>query len=278
MKAIAFCPAHITGFFMVCLDEDYKKTGSKGAGLNLSLGGIAEVERAEKFCLEGNIGNGIVTKSAITYLTNETFKIKIRNELPISQGFGISASSSLAACIAIASLLNMPHEKALEAVHMAEIKNKCGLGDAVAEFVGGVEIRREPGLKGRIEKIECKEKIILAIVGKAIETKKILGNEKKIERINEIGEECLKEFIANPSLENFFDLSLKFSFETGIANEKMKKILNEANRIGKASMAMLGNSIFALYSQEMKKFLSKFEIYECFIDNYGARTLATFFP
>jgi len=158
MKAVAFCPAHITGFFMVCLNEDYKKTGSKGAGLNLSLGSVAEVEKAEKFCLEGNIGNGTVTKSAISYLTNEAFKIKIRNELPISQGFGISASSSLASCIAIASLLDMPYEKALEVVHRAEIKNKCGLGDAVAEFIGGLEIREEPGLEGKIEKIEPQEK------------------------------------------------------------------------------------------------------------------------
>ncbi|RLF50449.1 MAG: hypothetical protein DRN11_04630 [Thermoplasmata archaeon] len=278
MKVVAYAPCHITGFFQICFSDDYAKTGSEGAGISISLGSIAEIKESKKFILEGNIGKGEVTKHAIQSLTNETFQIKIKNQLPLSQGFGVSASSSLAACLGIAHLLDMPYKKALEAVHKAEIKNKTGLGDAIASFIGGLEIREKAGLQGKIRKIDCEAKLILAIIGKKLETKKILKNEKIIAKINEVGEECLKEFITKPSLEKFFDLSLRFSYETGLANEKMQKILNKANKIGKASMTMLGNSIFALYSKEMKEFLSSYKIYECFIDNYGARILATFFP
>ena len=99
-----------------------------------------------------------------------------------------------------------------------------------------------------------------------------------VERINDTGKVCLKEFLKDKSLENFFDLSLKFSFETGIADKNMQRILNEANKVGKATMCMFGNAIIAIYSKEMKKFLSSYQHYECFIDNEGARILATFFP
>ena len=269
MKVIAFSPCHITAFFEVCFSDDVYKTGSRGAGLCISLGSYATV----------SFGNGKklgkVTEDAIKNLVRDeiNFDIIIKNDLPSSQGFGISASSSLASTMAIAHLLKIPYEEALKAVHLAEIKNKTGLGDAIASFYGGMEMRIEPGITGRIKKIDCKEKLIVAIIGEKIETKKVLRNDKLINKINEIGNECLKDFIKKPSIDNLFDLSLKFAIETGIANEKMKKILKEANKIGKASMVMLGNSIFALYSKEMKKFLSKYKHYECFIDNEGSRIL-----
>jgi pantoate kinase len=152
------------------------------------------------------------------------------------------------------------------------------LGDVVTSYIGGLEIRKGPGIEGEIEKIECRKKLIIAVVGKKIETKEILKNEKMVERINDVGKACLKEFLRNKSLENFFDMSLKFSFETGLADKKLQRILNEANKIDKAAMCMLGNSIIAIYSKKMKKFLSPYQHYECFIDNEGARILAAFFP
>lgn len=272
MKAIAFSPCHITGFFQIF------ENGSRGAGICISLGSYAEVKITGngKIILEGNIGKGEVTKKAIENLIKKKgIKARIRNELPFSQGFGISASSSLATNIAIAHLLSISYEKALKSVHRAEIEEKTGLGDAISSYVGGMEIRKKVGI---VEKIECNEKILVAIIGKRIETKKILRNEKMKQRINEVGEECMEEFLKNPSLENLFEISYKFACETNLANEKMKRLLKKLNRIGKASMAMIGNSVFAKYSLEMKKALSFYKCYECFIDNYGTRILASFFP
>ncbi|HEC76271.1 MAG TPA: hypothetical protein ENI33_03290 [Thermoplasmatales archaeon] len=276
MKAIAFAPAHITGFFEISMEEN---AGSRGAGICLSLGSYAFVEKIEekKICIEGNVGNGEVTKKTIKNLGAEKVKVKIINELPFSQGFGISASSSLSSSLALCYLFNLPEVKAVEASHFAEIDSKTGLGDVVASYAGGIEIRKKPGLHGIIEKINCREKLIVAIVGKEIKTKEIL-NSRIVDKINEVGKECIKDFMKNKSLENFFEISLKFSFETGLADEKMKNLLKKANKIGMAGMCMLGNSIFAIYSEKMKKFLSKYEHYECFIDNEGARILTSFFP
>ncbi|KAA0009856.1 MAG: GHMP kinase [Thermoplasmata archaeon] len=279
MKTIAFAPSHITGFFEICYHDDYKKAGSRGAGINISLGSYAEVgKKGNSIFLEGNIGKGEVTLKALQNLGLAGINVKIKNELPLSQGFGVSASSTLATLLAVCHMFNLPEKKAVEASHLAEVEMKTGLGDVVASYIGGIEIRKEPGIEGKIEKIECRKKLIVAIVGKKIETKNILKNEKMVERINDTGKVCLKEFLKDKSLENFFDLSLKFSFETGIADKNMQRILNEANKVGKATMCMLGNAIIAIYSKEMKKFLSSYQHYECFIDNEGARILATFFP
>ncbi|HEC88622.1 MAG TPA: hypothetical protein ENI52_04840 [Thermoplasmata archaeon] len=277
MKAIAFAPAHITGFFEIFMEEE--NAGSRGAGICLSLGSYSFVEKIDekKIYIEGNVGDGEVTKETIKNLRMNGVKIRILNELPFSQGFGISASSSLSSSLALCYLFNLPKIKAVEASHFAEIDSKTGLGDAVASYTGGIEIRKKPGLYGTIEKINYREKLIVAIVGKEIKTKEILDS-RIVDKINEIGEECIKEFMKDKSLENFFELSLKFSFETGLANEKMKNLLKKANKIGMAGMCMLGNSIFAIHSKKMKKFLSEYEYYECFIDNEGARILASFFP
>ena len=44
MKAIAFAPGHISGFFEpVYHPEDLTRTGSRGAGINITLGALTEV-------------------------------------------------------------------------------------------------------------------------------------------------------------------------------------------------------------------------------------------
>ena len=62
-------------------------------------------------------------------------------------------------------------------------------------------------------------------------------------------------------------------------DRKIKKLIDEANKIGMASMCMIGNSIFAKWSKEMKKFfMNKGKIYETYIDNEGARILTSMSP
>ncbi|MBC7081292.1 MAG: hypothetical protein H5T44_03505 [Thermoplasmatales archaeon] len=279
MKVISFAPSHITGFFEIFLKESSEKSGSRGAGLCISLGSYAIAEKisGKKMVAEGNIGKGEVTKLAIKRIASGV-KVKIKNQLPFSQGFGISASSSLSSCLAVAELLGIDRSEAIRAAHYAELKSGTGLGDVVTSARGGMEIRLREGIGGEIKKIELNEKIIVGIVGKKIHTKSILEDEKKREIINDIGKDCLKKFLRKPDIENFFDLSLYFAENSGLMSEKVKKVLKHLNKIGKASMCMIGNSVFAIYNKEIEKYLSRYESYVCNIDNYGARVLATFFP
>ena len=43
LKAIAFAPGHISGFFEPIYDQDLSRSGSRGAGINLTLGSLSEV-------------------------------------------------------------------------------------------------------------------------------------------------------------------------------------------------------------------------------------------
>ncbi|MEA3457404.1 MAG: hypothetical protein U9R21_01855, partial [Candidatus Thermoplasmatota archaeon] len=43
MRAVAFAPGHISGFFEPVYNKDMAKTGSRGAGINVSLGAVSEV-------------------------------------------------------------------------------------------------------------------------------------------------------------------------------------------------------------------------------------------
>lgn len=272
MKVISFSPAHITGFFEVIYDKDEKNSGSRGAGISITLGSYAIVEPTNKNFMSKRAK---VTRDAINFF-NKKFKVRIKNELPCSQGFGISASSTLAACMGAAHILSMPYRRAMEFAHIAEVRNKTGLGDAISSFYGGMEARIEPGLNGKIKKWRRDEKILIAVVGSPLKTEHILKNEKAIDRINEAGRDCLKEFLRDPSIDNFFYFSRIFAEGSGLMNGRMKKLINEANKIGMASMCMIGNSIFAKWSKETKKFLmNRGKVYEAYIDNEGARILAS---
>jgi len=279
MKAVAFAPGHITGFFEVCTDDNHEVVGSRGAGVCISLGSYARAEKTDTpLAIHGNVGEGEVTKKALHLIAERGISVMLENELPISQGFGMSASSSLAATLSAAAVLGIPKRGALEASHAAELSERTGLGDVVASFTGGVEIRKQPGLAGEIEKIRCHRRLLVAVVDRGVRTRDILSSERAVERINEAGRECFDMFMKDTSVENLLDVSLQFSLNSGLADEKMKKILMEARKRGRVSLCMLGHSFFALYSREMKKFLSRYEHCECVIDNEGARVLATLFP
>jgi len=278
MRVLAFSPGHITGFFEICRGGDEISTGSRGAGFSLSLGSYAEVKGSKEMIIEGNMGEGEVTRDALHILGIKNVRVKIRNQMPLSQGFGMSASSTLAATLATCHLLSLPYERALEAAHVAEVRMGGGLGDAIASFYGGLEMRLAPGLKGRIKVVEERARILVAVVGEPIKTRGIIENGEMVERINEEGREAMKSFLREPTFDNLALLSREFAISTGIADERMKRILRNGERIGSIGMCMLGNAVFAEYSKEMRRFLSGFQHYECFIDNGGARILASLFP
>jgi len=43
LKATAFAPGHISAFFEPYYDENIERSGSRGAGINISLGAFSEV-------------------------------------------------------------------------------------------------------------------------------------------------------------------------------------------------------------------------------------------
>ncbi len=287
MKAVAFAPAHISGFFEpVYWQKDYSRSGSRGAGINLNLGAKSEIfvssssEQSIDVSINNKKSNAPVTKLAIKNIIGNSqllVKVNTKLDLPRGQGFGMSGAGALSSVLALSKLLQMPKEVAMKAAHFAEVALKTGLGDVLASSFGGIEIRREAGLPpwGFIEHIPGNYEIVVCVIGKKIETKKMLINSNKINEISSIGKYCIKKLLEKPSVENFFYLSQLFTKKTGLASEKVENAIDQANKLGMASMCMLGNSVFAFgKTQELARVLSNFgKVFVCNIDEYGARVL-----
>jgi pantoate kinase len=287
MKGIAFAPGHISAFFEpVYSSQNMDCSGSRGAGINISLGALSQVtvETASQHTItvsiNGSPSNAPVTKLALKYLTGETplrITVDTMLDLPVSQGFGMSAGGALSSTLALADLLKLPRENAVKAAHYAEIQLRTGLGDVIASNFGGIEIRREAGLPpwGLQEHIPGKFNMVLCVIGKEIKTKKILSDAARLREIAVYGQYCTKKLLENPSVEHLFSLAWKFTQKTGLANVTVLQAIEAANQYGTASMCMLGNSIFAVGDTPMLcKTLSVFgKVFCCIVDERGARVL-----
>jgi pantoate kinase len=287
MKSIAFAPGHISGFFEpVYNPQDISRSGSRGAGINISLGAISEVSIINssiqnfQIFINNKKSQAPVTELALKYLIGKNplnIIVKTQLNLPIGQGFGMSGAGALSATLAAAKIVGLSNNDALKAAHYAEVQLRTGLGDVMASSFGGMEIRKTPGLPpwGIIEHIPCKSDIVLCVIGKKINTKKILSDNSKIKNVIEYGKYCTKKLLENPSVENFFFLSRLFTEKTDIADKKILEAIKSANNHGMASMSMIGNSVFAIgKTKELIKVLSPFgKTTVCDIDDIGARIL-----
>lgn len=283
MKASSFAPGHISGFFEpIYRKNDASRSGSRGSGINVSLGAISDVvvkntlKQNVKIYINKKLANAPVTLLAVKHLIGNTpvsITINTELQLPIGQGFGMSAAGALSATTALAKILKIPKEEAIKTSHFAEVQLLTGLGDVIASSFGGIEIRREPGLPpwGMIEHIPGKYEMVLCIVGEKIDTKKILSNPTIINEITSYGRYCTKKIIEKPSVENLFSLSQMFTIKTGLGDKKVLEAIESANKHGMASMCMLGNSVFAIgNTTDLIETLSEFgKTYVCCVSDQG---------
>lgn len=286
MRKVTFCPGHVTGFFEICRSDDLLSTGSRGAGLCLALGATSDVRAATAsrqsivVTVDDRVVPAAVTKNALRRLVgNRKLRISVTTalELPVSQGFGMSAAGSLSAAIALAEILGKTRQKAFEAAHIAEIEEGSGLGDVSALHKGGITIRRKAGLPpiGDVVRIDGEPEVVLCVTGRRMLTKSILSNPSKARAINAAGSRMVNDLLKRPSIYRLMDLSSQFARESGLASRKMLEAMNAASKLGMASMSMLGNSVFAIGDTAgLVHVLSDFgKVYVCRVDTVGPRLL-----
>ena len=261
MKARAFCPGHVTGFFSI---EDsgpiILKKGSTGAGFCLKLGAYAEVlihdskDKSIQILLNEKPSPAPVTMTALEDILGDSEKeviVKISTELPHGQGFGMSAAGTFAAAMALSHALTLEDErnKALRATHSAEVKHHTGLGDAVAQNLGNFVVRTKPGVPpfGEAKRYDFDAELIFCTIDKPIKTSQVLKIPEMREKITGSGRSCMSQFMSDISFSNFMDISWKFTRETGLAGQSVIEAVSSVHEsgIGKASMSMLGNTVFA---------------------------------
>jgi len=295
MMATAFCPAHITGFFKAELDkEDSKQLGSLGAGFSIQKGVKTTVTVREKtkhdisdFAIKVNgfeSGDMRVSELVLSKFSVKGKFIDVTHDIdvPVGYGFGCSAAVALSLSIALNDALDWKLTKiqVAQIAHDIEIECRTGLGDVLASYHGGFEVRVKPGAPGvgQVKRINSKEKRdVIIICFNPISTKKFL--KEKISSINGLGGKMVKKLIESNDTEEFQDMSVKFAKYVNVITPKMNQVINLLHKNGiKCGVALFGETVFSLVTKDeknkVKSLLKQFDdglIIISKIDNSGAR-------
>ncbi|MDC0200172.1 GHMP kinase [Candidatus Nitrosopelagicus sp.] len=295
MMATAFCPAHITGFFKAELDkDDSKQLGSLGAGFSIQKGVKTTVIVRKKtkhdisdFVIKVNgfeSGDMRVSELVLSKFSVKGKFIDVTHniDVPVGYGFGCSAAVALSLSIALNDALDckLTEIEVAQIAHDIEIKCRTGLGDVLASYHGGFEVRVKPGAPGvgQVKKLNSKEKRdVIIICFNPISTKKFL--KEKISSINGLGGKMVKKLIESNDTEEFQDMSVKFAKYVNVITPKMNQVINLLHKNGiKCGVALFGETVFSLVTKDeknkVKTLLKQFDdglIITSKIDNSGAR-------
>lgn len=270
MNCSIFVPSHITGFFEILDNQNSLKKGSRGAGVVMDKGVITKTKITGgdgvsiKINGKNDLENVTITEKTIEIIKREynlvDKKIIINHDVqvPIGAGFGTSAAFALGTVIGISKILELPltFNEAAQIAHIAEVEMKSGLGDVIGEISGGIPLRVKEGAPGVgiADKMILNEKDELFVISKTfgeIKTADIIEDREHKKKINEMGRNLLQELIKDPKPQKFMKLSRKFAENTGLMSNEVKETVEilESETIG-ASMAMLGNTAFAISENE----------------------------
>ena len=299
MEAVAFCPAHITGFFKAELDEEQEcnNLGSMGAGFSIKDGVTTRI-RASKRTTEKRYqiitkGYQSEKKDISEFVVNEFFKLRnfedifleITHEITVPVGYGLGSSSAVALSLSYA--LNevletkLSKEEIGQIAHKAEVSCKTGLGDVLASYYGGFEIRTKPGAPGigKVENINTDDLSIVMICFSPISTNKFL--KERLSQINGLGGKMVTKLLDSKDYNHFQDMSIEFARYVDVMTPRMEQAIKKLLENGiSCGVALFGETVFSMIPKEKENVVIK--IFEQFnegiiiksqLDKFGARIL-----
>jgi len=301
MEATAFCPAHITGFFKAYLDDSQNSLenfGSTGAGFSIKQGVTTRVKVDTKDNQESNFR--ITTKGyqpdktdvsefvlneflKLGKFSNKFFDIEHEISIPVGYGLGSSGAVALSLSFALDQALETKLDKTTigQIAHNAEVNCKTGLGDVLASFHGGFEIRVKPGAPGIgcVEKIFTNEISVIMICFSPISTNKFI--KERLSQINGLGGKMVSRLLESKNYEHFQDMSLEFAKFVDVITPRMQKLVNELSKNNiKCGIAFFGETVFSMIPKEdedrVLEILQKYSdgiVIKSELDNNGARVL-----
>jgi len=301
MEATAFCPAHITGFFKAHLDDNQNSLenfGSTGAGFSIKQGVTTRVKVDTKDNQESNFR--ITTKGyqpdktdvsefvlneflKLGKFSNKFFDIEHEISIPVGYGLGSSGAVALSLSFALDQALKTKLDKTTigQIAHNAEINCKTGLGDVLASFHGGFEIRVKPGAPGIgcVEKIFTNKISVIMICFSPISTNKFI--KERLSQINGLGGKMVNRLLESKNYKHFQDMSLEFAKFVDVITPRMQKLVNELSKNNiKCGIAFFGETVFSMIPKEdedkVLKILQKYSdgiVIKSELDDNGARVL-----
>lgn len=141
-------PLHVSGIWIPHIEEDPLLTGSTGAGLNLELKCIAISNPGD--CRITLMNNEEFREDSLSLCSefNTNVYTKVRCPFRLGAGFAVSSALVIAHSISSSLLSGAGWLRGLQKAHLIEVTRGRGLGDVIAQYVGGFEIRARPGAPG----------------------------------------------------------------------------------------------------------------------------------
>ncbi|MFC4543393.1 pantoate kinase [Halosolutus amylolyticus] len=250
-EATAFVPGHITGFFSAHPAEDPTKAGSRGAGLTLTDGVEVTVEPAAgpepTVVLDGEPIDVDPVTTVLDTL-DAPARVEAESDLPIGSGFGVSGAMAIGTALAANRVFErkLSRNELVTIAHGAEVQAGTGLGDVVAQAHGGVPIRLEPGgpQDNKLDAIPARARVEYVTFGQ-LSTSEVLSGDT--DQLTAAGTEALSRVVEEPTLLSFMYASRAFAREAGLLTEDVVGTIEDVTAVGgQASMAMLGETVFAL--------------------------------
>jgi len=209
-------PLHVTGYWFTVEGYDPLHTGSLGAGINLTPIEVYKYGGEPGVYFQG--GDRIIYQTyleSFSRLGINPISIRVGSRNILGRGYGLSGGLAIAAVLL--AVEGGTYEELGRYVHVSEVVNRTGYGDVTGILTGGLEVRLSPGAPGigRVEKVLVTEEfdIISLEVGNMTTPEMII---RFGDRVAKVGPKVHSEFLEDPSLTRFIELSHRFSIETGM--------------------------------------------------------------
>lgn len=246
-RATAFAPGHLTSFFSVHHDDDPLRAGSRGAGITIDEGVTATVTSGEGVALNGS-DTSIEAVERVLEAFDGSLRVAVTTELPLGMGFGVSGAAALATALAANEVLDagLGRGTLVGIAHAADVAAGTGLGDVVAQAIGGAPIRIEPGSPphGHLEVVATSGRVEYLALG-TISTESVLAGDTQ--RLSAVGARCLDELLADPTLARLVDLGRTFAGEINLLDDELSSVIEAVEAAGgHACLGLLGRTVVAL--------------------------------
>jgi len=248
-----------------------RRQGSRGAGLCLENGIIAEVSEIEDAEdqitvvrhngeeLEGGdvLYTDLLKEFRDIFKVNSPVSISLELELPVSQGFGMSAAGLLATSLALGELFDVGNVGQLARLaHRIERTHSAGLGDILGLWAGGVELRTTPGAPPSPGKVRCFTADVPALLVWVPEgmkhTSGYIDDPKWKKSITKAGNDCVNRLMKLSWDRNVWQQLLsesdRFAMDSGLLEESERSnllatVIDNLEPNMSSHLCMLGTSV-----------------------------------
>jgi len=273
---VAFAPAAITNFFSISYSPENSHrsapAGATGGGYVLSKGVVTEA-RILNSGRKGKVTTVVngdpayearTTRRAVALLVERhgvefgTLRLSQQVDVPIGFGFGASAASALSAVYAVASAAGLKASKAdvARCAYDAEVIEQTGLGTVSVTYdgagAGAITVPGEPGVAQFVNvKVPESIRMVTASLGPYVK-RDLLSSTETTRRIVELGDEALRRFLADQTLEGLAGLGEWFTYRLGLDTVQVRRLANAAKGAGAlyASQNMMGHAVHAVVEEE----------------------------